>query len=106
MYRGTHMVSESHVRDRRAGRLCAAFVVACASALGAGSVAAAECYPHCDYNHYYGPYDLSYVRPGLYAYPVCGPHGNCAPYLVYGTRAPPSGNIIVTFPRRPRPVRP
>jgi hypothetical protein len=68
-----------------------------------GSTAlAGECFPHCDYNHYYGPYDFSYKRPGLYAYPVCGPRGNCTPHLVFGVSGYPSGNIVVTFPRRPR----
>ena len=67
---------------------------------------AAECYPRCDYNHYYGPYDFSYVRPGLYAYPICDPRGRCAPHLLYyrsGELGVRSGNIIVTFPRRTRP---
>lgn len=80
---------------------------ACAGlAGGPGKARAAECYPHCDYNHYYGPYDFSYVRPGLYAYPVCDPRGRCAPYLAYygsGELGVRSGNIIVTFPRRTRP---
>jgi hypothetical protein len=70
------------------------------------TASAAECSPHCDYNHYYGPYDFSYIRPGLYAYPVCGLRGNCAPYLVYRNSGLPSGNIIVSFPRRPRTAPP
>ncbi len=47
--------------------------------------AAAEvgCAPYCDFTHFYGPYDFTWVRPGLYAYPVCGPEGNCSPRLVY-----------------------
>jgi len=39
------------------------------------AVPAVECYPHCDYSHYYGPLDFNYVRPGLYGYPRCGPRG-------------------------------
>ena len=42
-------------------------------------VAAAECYPHCDYNHYLGPYNFFYIRPGLYGYLVCGPRTVCSP---------------------------
>jgi len=87
---------------RRIGRLGAALCGLCLCGPGLGSGAATECYPHCDYGHYYGPYDFSYIRPGLYAYPVCGPRGNCTPHLVYGNQGFPSGNIIVTFPRRPR----
>ena len=95
----------------RIGRICAALAGGClaaslATGFGIGTVSAAECYPHCDYNHDYGPYDFSYIRPGLYAYPVCGPRGACAPYLVYGNSGVRSGNIIVTFPRRPRTIRP
>ena len=70
------------------------------------TAAAFECYPHCDYNHRYGPYDLTYVRPGLFAYPVCGPRGDCAPRSVYVQAGPPTGNIEVRFPRRPRQPRP
>lgn len=50
---------------------------------GATPAAAVECAPYCDFTHDYGPYDLTWVRPGLYAYPVCGPSGNCSPYAVY-----------------------
>lgn len=92
------------VRAAARGLLCLG-IAAGALGVNAGTAAAIECYPHCDYYHYYGPYDFSYKRPGLYAYPVCGPLGNCTPYLVYGlSSAVPSGTIIVTFPRRPRVV--
>jgi hypothetical protein len=40
---------------------------------------AIDCAPFCDYTHDYGPYDLSWKRPGLYAYPRCAPNGDCAP---------------------------
>jgi hypothetical protein len=39
--------------------------------LGSDAVWAGDCSPHCDYWHYYGPYDFSYIRPGLFAYPIC-----------------------------------
>jgi hypothetical protein len=51
---------------------------------------AIECAPYCDYTHDYGPYDLSWKRPGLYAYPVCAPNGDCAPRAVHA-RSPVSG---------------
>ena len=53
--------------------LFALFLVAAAPAL------AIECAPYCDYTHDYGPYDLSWKRPGRYAFPVCAPNGECAP---------------------------
>src|ERR1043166_1328029 len=42
----------------------------------AAPAAAIECAPYCDYTHDYGPYDLSWKRPGLYAFPVCAPDGD------------------------------
>jgi hypothetical protein len=69
-------------------------------ALMSSAVRAEDCYPHCDYFHDYGPYDLTYIRPGLYAYPVCGPSGDCAPYVVY-TYSRYRKRILV----RPRPWR-
>jgi hypothetical protein len=65
---------------------------------GTGAAVAEQyCFPHCDYVHYYGPFDLSYIRPGLTGYPQCGPHGDCAPHLA---DAPPRrGRITVRFPR-------
>ena len=30
----------------------------------AGTLLAAECFPYCDYNHNYGPYDFTYVKAG------------------------------------------
>ena len=69
--------------------------------LGAGAALAAGCYPNCDYNHYYGPYDFTYVRPGLYGYPRCSPSGYCAPNLDYSTTGIRRGNITIRFlPRR------
>jgi hypothetical protein len=57
--------------------------------LGSDAALADACSPHCDYWHYYGPYDFSYLRPGLVGYPLCDRQGNCAPHLVY------------TYPGRP-----
>jgi hypothetical protein len=69
--------------------------------IATATAAAAECYPNCDYNHYYGPYDFTYVRPGLYGNPICGPRGECSPYLVYSYPVRPRGRIEIRFPRRP-----
>jgi hypothetical protein len=63
------------------------------------------CAPYCDFTHYYGPQDFTYVRPGLYAYPRCGPSGDCSPYLVSSWQRF-RGRITVRSlarPRRPRP---
>jgi hypothetical protein len=51
---------------------------------------AIECAPYCDYTHDYGPYDLSWKRPGRYAFPVCAPNGECSPYAVH-VHSPVSG---------------
>ena len=48
-----------------------------------GSARAEECRLHCDYWHFYGPYDFSYVSPGLLGYPLCDREGNCSPFLTY-----------------------
>lgn len=74
---------------------------------GSGAAWAFDCSPHCDHVHDYGPYDFSYVRPGLFAYPVCGPRGNCGPNLVYTYSGPPAPGTaatvtIVVHPRRRR----
>ena len=46
------------------------------------AMAEVGCAPYCDFTHFYGPYNFTWVRPGLYAYPLCGPEGSCSPYLV------------------------
>ena len=80
-------------------------IVAAALALFAGGPAAAEvgCAPYCDFTHYYGPHDFTYVRPGLFAYPYCGPSGDCSPYLVSSSRRYIGRVTVRTFVR---PVRP
>jgi hypothetical protein len=56
------------------------FIAAALVAFASGSPAAAiDCAPYCDFTHDYGPYDLSWKRPGLYAFPLCAPNGECAP---------------------------
>jgi len=78
---------------------CAAIMIALLmSLLGSASALAAECYPHCDYVHDYGPYDFTYIRDGLYAYPVCNWRGNCSPHYAYLYSPWWRGQIII----RPR----
>ncbi len=93
-----------------AGRSMPNRVVVALLALAAGTGAAAAqrvCAPHCDYAHYYGPYDFTYAQPGLYGNPVCDEQGNCAPNLVYHNVLGPvrKGRITVRLlrsaPRRP-----
>jgi hypothetical protein len=57
------------------------------------------CYPNCDYTHYYGPFDFTYIQPGLFAWPRCGPQGDCAPHLAYTTGIARRGRITVRLPR-------
>ena len=73
--------------------------------LAAGPAAAdVDCAPYCDFTHYYGPYDFTYVRPGLYLYPYCGPSGSCSPYLVTSA-ARYRGRVTVRSIARPVPPR-
>jgi hypothetical protein len=91
--------------------LAAAFVVL----LAAGSPARAEydCNPYCDFVHYYGPLDFSYVYrrspvgftnagPGLFLYPHCAPNGTCSPYLISSYPRRPIGRVIVRTRSAPR----
>ena len=59
------------------------FAILSSVLLGSGMAWATDCSPYCDYVHDYGPYDFSWVRPGLTGYPVCDSQGNCAPHLIY-----------------------
>jgi hypothetical protein len=73
----------------------------------AAPVLAGECFPYCDYNHNYGPYDFTYVKPGLWGHATCGPNGNCLPRLSYSVSGRvPRGNIEVRSLRRPWNVPP
>ena len=67
--------------------------------VGTHAASAAECFPYCDYTHYYGPFDFTYVQPGLFGYPLCGPRGNCSALLDYSTSGVRRGRITVRFPR-------
>jgi len=58
------------------------FVAAALFMFAASPAGAIECAPYCDYTHDYGPYDLTWKRPGLYGFPVCAPNGECAPRAV------------------------
>jgi len=84
--------------------LCA--FVLCAFVLAPGIALAYDCSPHCDYTHDYGPYDMSWVAPGLVGYPVCDWRGNCAPRLVYRRfgYARPGVMITIRPTRRARPI--
>ncbi|HTV36518.1 MAG TPA: hypothetical protein VMF12_08805 [Xanthobacteraceae bacterium] len=55
-----------------------------------------DCAPHCDYVHDYGPYDYSWVAPGLAGFPICDRQGNCAPHLVYRRFGHPWPEITIT----------
>jgi len=70
--------------------------VLCLLLSASGMAFAFDCAPYCDYNHDYGPYDLSWVSPGLAGYPVCDRQGNCSPYLVYRRFGRPWPGITIT----------
>jgi hypothetical protein len=76
------MLSHGYIWEHHMRRLSAAAVVV-GVLFGAGAASAAECYPYCDYIHDYGPFDYTWVRPGMFAYPVCDWRGNCAPRYAY-----------------------
>jgi hypothetical protein len=80
-----------------------AFAVAILSSvlLGSGVAWATDCFPYCDYVHDYGPYDFSYIRPGLVGYPVCDWRGNCAPRLAYRYTGRRPGVRIFIRPTHP-----
>jgi len=84
-------------------RLLAAIVACAGCSFVAVSASAQQCYPYCDYVHDYGPYDYTYVRPQLFAYPVCDRLGNCIPYHVYSYAAHPVGRILGQSWIGPRP---
>jgi hypothetical protein len=64
---------------------------------------AETCSLNCDYWHNYGPYDFSYVTPGLLGYPRCDRQGNCSPYLNYVYPGRRYGRITVRPVTHPRP---
>jgi hypothetical protein len=65
------------------------------SLFGSDTVLAEDCSPHCDYWHNYGPYDFSYIRPGMFGYPICDRQGNCSPYLIYTYPGSRYGRITI-----------
>jgi hypothetical protein len=73
-----------------------AAVVLCVVTVAPEAAFAFDCAPHCDYVHDYGPYDLSWVSPGLVGIPVCDRHGNCSPHLVYRRFGHPWPEISIT----------
>jgi hypothetical protein len=73
-----------HARLKREAEMLRILATAVLSLLwGAGAAMAVDCAPNCDFVHDYGPYDFSYIRPGLAGIPVCDRQGNCSPHLVY-----------------------
>ena len=91
----------------RFSRLAVPAVAAAVTAAGlpwGGSAAIAEaCAPHCDYNHYYGPYDFTYTGRALFGWPRCDARGNCAPHLAYTTGLPWPRQIGLPARVGPRP---
>ena len=76
------------------------------------------CAPTCDFNHYYGPQDFTwvqpggygpqqfiYLRPGLFRHPYCGPSGYCSPYLLSSSQRF-RGRVTVHSLARPSRLRP
>jgi hypothetical protein len=63
---------------------------------------AGDCSHNCDYWHYYGPYDFSYISPGLTGYPRCDRQGNCSPHLIYVYPSYRYGRITVRPVGRPK----
>ena len=95
-------------------------IVAAILVLLAITPAAAEvgCWPYCDFNHYYGPQDFTwvqpggygrqhsiYVRPGLFLHPYCDPSGYCSPYLLSSAQRF-RGRVTVRTVVRPVRARP
>jgi hypothetical protein len=90
------------MRAKRNVPLHCAFALLAFFCVGTRAVSAAECFPYCDFNHYYGPFDFTHVQPDLFGYPLCGPRGNCSPYLSPPLPAFTGGGSPCVFPGRPR----
>jgi hypothetical protein len=73
--------------------------------VGPGIATAYDCAPHCDYVHDYGPYDFSWVSPGLVGYPICDREGDCSPHLVYRRFGRPRPEVTITVTPTPRRYR-
>ena len=74
---------DGKARHRRAFHSLSAIRYSLFALLIASPTWAIECAPYCEYTHDYGPYDLSWKRPGRYAFPLCAPNGECAPHAVH-----------------------
>jgi hypothetical protein len=97
IHRGVlNSVPWSKASDGDMRRFAAVALLSCTFAGAAG----AECYPHCDYIQDYGPYDYTYIRPGLIAYPICDQGGNCSPYPVCVSSGRPLGRITIRLLHR------
>jgi hypothetical protein len=94
------------VREKVMRKLVAAALFGPVLALPVSPAAArVDCTPYCDFRHDYGPYDLSWQRPGLTCYPRCDVRGNCAPTPVCFVAAAPAGHsAFVVGPLGRRPV--
>ena len=57
--------SEGRIANSKKPRLLLAIRYSLFALFIASPAAAIECAPYCDYTHDYGPYDLSWKRPGL-----------------------------------------
>ncbi len=82
---------------------CIAAIILSTFLAGSDSASAENCSPHCDYWHYYGPYDFSYISPGLIGYPRCDREGNCSPYLDYVYPGHRRGRVTVRPVTHPKP---
>jgi hypothetical protein len=83
-----------------------ALVGSLVGSMSPGAASAQDCFPHCDYTHDYGPYDFTYIRPGLYGYAFCARSGECAPYLAYSYSGYPRGRITIRTRVRPLVMHP
>ena len=86
--------------------------------LAPGAASAQSCVPYCDFNHYYGPQNFTWVqpngfgpqqfidaRPRLFLSPYCGPSGYCSPHLLSSAQRF-RGRVTVRTVARPVRVRP
>src|SRR5215813_6644695 len=67
-------------------KLITAAIVAVLAFAPGPACAEVDCAPNCDFVHYYGPYDYTWVRPGLFLHARCGPSGFCSPHLIRSSR--------------------
>lgn len=86
------------------GKSIAAAVAVILAVLCGPAAAEVACAPYCDFTHYYGHYDFTWVRPGLFLYPRCGPSGDCSPHLISSSRY--RGRVTIRRLARPAYGRP